>query len=280
MVLDATSALAPFLEQLLQRPLSDEETTLLEALSPEGVAKVNVDMGRGVDISKTLEQLRTAHRHLKQRRATLEAQLCSKGRSVVGLLSRPPTTDELALLVETPVEEVLKKLQDRFAAGESLEDVMEELAQEHKYQALGRDARFCSTVMRRKVSLHALAPTECMPGVFIPGQSNVSSVNCLRVTRSRTFVCLSAGAVWFHELPQLRRTASAALPSIPWESAGTAQTPHPPHVPKPSQNRPCRSASLPQLQVSFPQPPLTPPRRLPAASSIPPLPSIHPSSTR
>ena len=67
-------------------------------------------------MSKTLAQLKEAHQYLMRRRSSLKTRLCPEARAVVGKLPRRPTTDELALLVESPTEEVLEELRSRTEA--------------------------------------------------------------------------------------------------------------------------------------------------------------------
>eukprot|EP00906_Rhabdomonas_costata_P008813 RCo012514 len=149
------------------------------------------------------------------------------------------TTDELALLVEGTAGEVLEELRARSAAGETLDVVLEELAAEHMFESLRCDARFCSAVMRRRVGLRDLAPTECIPGLFVPGQS---SQNCIRRSSTRAFVCRSGAAAWFEEKLMLQ-----ALPPRLF------LVPRPPPVPKIARSRPS-PLSFPDVQA--------PPRRV------------------
>eukprot|EP00906_Rhabdomonas_costata_P012403 RCo017787 len=297
----SSSSPAQVLSEQLGYPLNEEEARLLSALSAEGVAKVNVDLSRGVGLAKILEQLRKAQIHLKQRRANLEDQLCSRARLVAGILTRPLTTDELALLVDGSVDEILAELQTRATAGEAVEEVLEELAAEHKFESMRRDALFCSNIMKMKVSLHALSPLECIPGIFVPGQN---SQNCVKRSSRGAFVCASGAAVWFDE--KLARQAEASCPAEgaarrsgeavvltptpppqpkcterppygrsvslpPMEEAAVArQTPSPPNRPKSSRGRPySRSVSLPPIETLLsrnspsPSGPSVAPARLP-----------------
>eukprot|EP00906_Rhabdomonas_costata_P020782 RCo030241 len=147
MVSDWSALLASW-EHQLRRSLDTEETRLLHALSAAGVAKVNTDLSRGVDATVTLGQLRVSLLLLGQRRATLEAQLSAKAKAVAEKMPRPLTTDEMALLVEGSLDEVLEELRKRSSPEtEPMEIVLEELAAEHKFESLRRDARLCSAVM-------------------------------------------------------------------------------------------------------------------------------------
>eukprot|EP00906_Rhabdomonas_costata_P015963 RCo022873 len=193
----------PALAHSLRGSLTTDDARLLAILSPEGIAKLNVDLDRGVDVAKTLDQVRAAYLHLKQRRATLKDRLCPRAKTLAELLPRPLTTDELALLVEGAVDEILDEITARSSSGEPLEEVLEELAAEHKHEALRQDARRCSSRMRQRVSLHTLAPTECVPGKYI------NSLNCLKVTRKKPCVCPSAAAAWFREKQALLQERTA-----------------------------------------------------------------------
>ena len=64
-------------------------------------------------MSGILRELGDAFCLLKQRRAALEGQLPPKAKSVAWMLSRPMTTEEMALLVESSVEAVLAELRTR-----------------------------------------------------------------------------------------------------------------------------------------------------------------------
>ena len=89
-----------------------------------------------------------------------------------------------------------------------MEAALEDLSMEHKYETLQKDARFCSGIMKVRVHLHSLAPTEGIPGVFVPGQH---SRNCIKRTPRSAYEVPSGAAVWFNE--KLLLTLDAALPS-------------------------------------------------------------------
>ena len=94
-----------------------------------------------------------------------------------------------------------------------MEGALEELAAEHKYASLRRDARHCSAVMKTKVGLHLLAPTEAIPGLVVPGQGGHLGQNCLKRTVNRAVVCPPGAAVWFEEKKLLSAQAKPALVS-------------------------------------------------------------------
>eukprot|EP00906_Rhabdomonas_costata_P037241 RCo052361 len=271
MAVDCCAAVAWALKLELRRALSKEEKALLAMLSPEGIAKINVDLDRGIGAGKTLDELWVASAHLKQRRALLETQMSPTAKKVAGqLLRRPLTTDELALLVEGSPEVVLEALQARCStAGESMDDVLEELASEHKYEALRRDALLCSDRLRQDVNIRALAPIESVPGKYVSG------LNCLRLSRGSAVVCPSAAAAWFQEKQPAVRSEDGG-DSSPGRRAldGSATSPREsdsasPRVPRPpsdgalSSGRYVRSVSFPQVQRGpAPHPP-------PGSSSLP-----------
>ena len=80
--------------------------------------------------------------------------------------------------------------------GEAVEDVLEELSAEHKFEALRRDARVVACATQAKVFPRGLAPTEGVAGHFVPG---LSRLNCVRPSKKGTWVCPSGASVWFEE---------------------------------------------------------------------------------
>eukprot|EP00906_Rhabdomonas_costata_P011912 RCo016950 len=152
-------ALFATVSDALGRELHTFEENLLQALSPQGVAKVNADIAKGVPLEQTLSQLRVAFRASKHRQALAKSSVPKALLPVVQEMSRSPTLDELVLLAGVPASTLLRQLEVRKKKGECLEEVLEELALEHRHTLMQEDIRRLATEKGRPAYLSPLGPT-------------------------------------------------------------------------------------------------------------------------
>eukprot|EP00906_Rhabdomonas_costata_P014994 RCo021513 len=150
-------------EQALDRELFPEELTVLTALSPQGVAKVNSDLSRGSDLQMTLEELMSAYCDLQQRRNLAARQVPLDRKAIARRISRPLTADELVLLSEVPPLVLTGQIGLQLQKGELLEDILEEMAHDHRLKQLAVDAQMLSLSQPLTVAVSRLAPTVRRP---------------------------------------------------------------------------------------------------------------------
>eukprot|EP00906_Rhabdomonas_costata_P001214 RCo001897 len=210
-------ALSDWVFGALGRELSTGEREMLLALSPQGVAKINADIAKGVSLERTLSQLEEVFRVVKHRQALTKSMVPKTLLPVVGRMGRPPTTDELVLLVGTPATVLLRQLDSRTKKGEVLEDVMEELAEENRLELMRRDALCLADGKGVRARLNFLSPTGLHPSCSFG--LTVSLVEAGSQKRPR--VGPSPHVSWFSDPVQgtlvgcaaLSSPASIALPS-------------------------------------------------------------------
>eukprot|EP00906_Rhabdomonas_costata_P012682 RCo018254 len=125
----------------LGRNLSTEEVQLLQILSPQGVAKVNADLAQGINLEMTLAQLKLVHQAADKRKALAEGLLPQTMLSVVGQMTRSLTADEMILFAGVPSATLQHRIVCRTKGGEALDDVVQELAEEHGQAVLRGEAQ-------------------------------------------------------------------------------------------------------------------------------------------
>eukprot|EP00906_Rhabdomonas_costata_P018575 RCo027111 len=159
-------ALAEIFAGALRRGLTAEEVELLQLLSPQGVAKVNADLAQGVNLELTLVQLRVVCQAAKKSHAVVEARVPPAMRAVVRQMRRSLTADELTLFAGVPPALLQYMITCRTEEGEALDDIVQELAEEHRQKQLHCDAKRVGTEKGRVVLLTQLCPTQL--NVFDP----------------------------------------------------------------------------------------------------------------
>eukprot|EP00906_Rhabdomonas_costata_P032895 RCo046329 len=206
-------------EITLGRDLFPEEVALLEALSPQGVAKVNTDISRGADLLRTLAELQTAHRDMQQWRcqAAVQVPFNAEVHSLVHRMTRPLTADELVLLSRIPPLVLVRRVEEQLRQGEDLEDILEEMAYENLQQQLTFHAHKLSLSQPLAVAVSRLAPTVRSPSADPLGSSSVS------VLASKVMVGMNPITVWFDDLPK-RLGGMVPLPSPSELTPGSPNT--------------------------------------------------------
>eukprot|EP00906_Rhabdomonas_costata_P021175 RCo030770 len=127
--------------EVLGRELDAQESELLQVLSPQGVAKVNADIAKGIDLEETLAQLSAAFQAAQLRKAEVESCVPGTVHSLVAQMGRPLTTEEMVLFVDVPSDVLANKIHSKWNVGELFEDVVEELADAHRVHQMQRDAK-------------------------------------------------------------------------------------------------------------------------------------------
>eukprot|EP00906_Rhabdomonas_costata_P012589 RCo018132 len=154
-------ALADAFSEILERDLSANEREMLQLLSPQGMAKVNEDLSQGVDPEQTLSQLLVVFRATKHRQALARCLLPMALAPMLAKMSRPPTVDELAFLAGACSATLLERqITLRTKKGELVEDVLEELAEQHRQKHLDDEALLLSEEKGMPVTVSPLSPTK------------------------------------------------------------------------------------------------------------------------
>eukprot|EP00906_Rhabdomonas_costata_P017224 RCo024834 len=137
------------------RPLTSEEEQVLQSLSASGMAKLNLDFSRGVDLTLTLSELQNAFRRLKERRAAAAGLLSPYAKSFLDQLPRPWPTEVMVLLAEVPLYLLVPRIHERLGKGEQLADILEELATEHLREHLHTSSLRLASVQHLPMSFRA-----------------------------------------------------------------------------------------------------------------------------
>eukprot|EP00906_Rhabdomonas_costata_P013932 RCo019961 len=156
-------ALLDTISETLGRELHASEKDLLMRLSPQGIAKVNADIAKGASLDLTLFQLKVVSRATKNREALAQSMVPKALLPVMNAMSRPPTTDELVLLAGVPSATLLRQLEVRTKKGEVVEDILEELAEEHRLEVMRNDAQQLVEEKGRSACITYLSPTGVHP---------------------------------------------------------------------------------------------------------------------
>jgi hypothetical protein len=180
----------------LGRHLDSNEEEVVQHISPQGIAKINRDAIKGISLEQTMADITTAFGYMKQRRQEVEGSLPQTAQDVLSLMRRPPSTDEMAMLVDIPTPLVLAKIhqQMQLQKGDAFEDVVEELASNYRHHQLVNNAKILSNLRGLPISLIKLAPT--MP----PTSANLTAANMAKFKADRIYMGPSPIAVWFDEL--------------------------------------------------------------------------------
>eukprot|EP00906_Rhabdomonas_costata_P022042 RCo031908 len=184
---------------VLPREACEELRELLRVLSPQGMAKVNTDISKGVSPEETVAQLKAAHEAAAELKALMVSFLPVKAQScLLGQMRRPPTVDELELLAGAPLQEVENQVALRTKEGESLEEVIEDLAEAHRLSVLRAMGTKLAFQSGKAVVTTPLGPTQLQQS-----PRGLGPTVSVRELRKRRRLLLGPGAVasWFCELP-------------------------------------------------------------------------------
>eukprot|EP00906_Rhabdomonas_costata_P021487 RCo031199 len=134
-------AIAQTFSMALGRELSVEEADLTQQLSPHGVAKINADIAQGANLEQTLAELKVVLQASQKRKALAQSFLPEEMLPVVRHMKRPLTAEEMVLITGTSAAVLHHEIALRTKKGEALEDVVQELAEEHRQRLLQASAR-------------------------------------------------------------------------------------------------------------------------------------------
>eukprot|EP00906_Rhabdomonas_costata_P024091 RCo034673 len=134
-------AIAQTLAIALGRELSIDEADLLRQLSPQGVAKINAELAQGNSLEQTLVELKVVLQASQKRKALAQSFLPEEMLSVARQMRRPLTAEEMVLFTGTSVAVLQHDIGLRSKKGETLEDVVQELAEEHRQRLLQGSAQ-------------------------------------------------------------------------------------------------------------------------------------------
>eukprot|EP00906_Rhabdomonas_costata_P014167 RCo020378 len=178
----------------LPREVTEEELHMLQLLTPQGMAKVNADLARGVDMETTLHELQAVLRDVESRREETQRALPEEAQALLRSMDRPPTGAELTMLKEVPPTQMLLRINLRLQAGECFTDAVESLAAVYLDCRLAGSAQRLSSVEHRPVTLSRLCPTA------VPTTGNPVSPTMVKPSANGMRVGLSPVATWFDEL--------------------------------------------------------------------------------
>eukprot|EP00906_Rhabdomonas_costata_P020997 RCo030531 len=191
--------LSVLVSHALHRPLRPEEVEVLRCLSAGGMAKLNTDLCRGVNLRHTMAQLQGALRHVKARRESAAERLSEPARALLGRLSSAWPTEVMEMVAETSLEDLTNELDQRTAQGERLADVLEELAMEHLQAKLNAEAQLLADTHGVSVTLSRLCPTQAV------AEGNLRSPVFSTTADAKGSAGLSPVALWFNYPPSLER---------------------------------------------------------------------------
>jgi hypothetical protein len=177
----------------LGRELDSEEKELFQYMSPQGMAKMNSDVCKGVNLEHTLAEMRIVFQSMKRRRQQIESTLPETAQGIISRMKRPPSTDEMVLLGDVPPSTLLGKINDQLQAGEEMDDIVEDLAVAHRQKQLLFDAQRLANAQGLAVSISRLAPTTR------PLMGNVMASNTASFRSNKIRVGLSPIVLWFDE---------------------------------------------------------------------------------
>eukprot|EP00906_Rhabdomonas_costata_P012557 RCo018086 len=217
------------LSEALGRELLTCEVNLLQALSPQGVAKINSDIAKGVSLELTLAELKVVFRAVKHRQALAKSLVPKVLLPVVERMGRSPTLDELVLLAGAPAPSLLSKIDSRTKKGEALEHVLEELSMEYRLELMHSDAQRLTEERGRRACTSYLSPTGLHPTHSIG--LTMSIVGDGGEPRKRLRVGPSPHVSWFSEPVQGVMTgctpARLSSPSSPSARSALKKGPSP-----------------------------------------------------
>eukprot|EP00906_Rhabdomonas_costata_P008307 RCo011823 len=198
----------------LGRSLRSEEVHLLRCLSASGIAKINADLARGVDLEATLSELQGVFQLVQARRGSALGRLSQTAEGLLGQLNGPCPTEVVVLAAEAPLLELLRRVSHDIVEGEELEDILDELALEHLDRKLQADSQLLADAHTLPVSICRLSPTQAAV------QGNVASPTAAQVGRAAVLIGLSPVVMWFECPPSepsvdLPRQPAASQPRQP-----------------------------------------------------------------
>eukprot|EP00906_Rhabdomonas_costata_P017270 RCo024908 len=142
------------------RELAAEEAELLLLLSPQGMAKVNTDLARGVNLEQTLAELKVVLLAAQKRKALIEGLVPKAMLPALMQMRRPLTTEEMVLFAGTSAAFLEQEISCRTKEGEALEDVVHDLAQDHRQMLLQGSAQRLAYEQSKPVFLTPLSATQ------------------------------------------------------------------------------------------------------------------------
>eukprot|EP00906_Rhabdomonas_costata_P018616 RCo027167 len=230
-----TDAIVEAVTEAVRRELTAQEKALLGALSPQGVAKLNADLIKGVDLEGTMAELAEIYEATLQRREHVKSTLPSGARFILERMSRSPSTDEMLLLKDLPPSSVMDKLSKHLqqSRGESLDDALEDLAVTHLNDQVMFDAQRLANSRGVPVSISRLAPTAiCPPCGAEAERKQQQSAGVAPGVAERTTISFKANSValglspivaWFESAPKVlspfEKVAAAAVAALSPDSA-------------------------------------------------------------
>lgn len=200
---------------VLGRDLDTDEKELFQFMSPQGMAKINSDICKGVNLEQTLAEMRIVFECMKRRRQQIEDTLPDSALNVIGRMKRPPSTEEMVLLGDISPSVLLGKINDQLQSGEELEDIIEDLAVAHRQKQLLFDAQRLANAQGLAVSISRLAPTTR------PLSGDVMSSNTASFRSNKIRVGLSPVVTWFGEQAKNQTSPPSAGPSPVSSPVGT-----------------------------------------------------------
>eukprot|EP00906_Rhabdomonas_costata_P002793 RCo004341 len=150
-----STAVKHFFREHLRRGLTWDEERLLTQLSPQGMAKVNTDLSRGVPASDTLRSLTAAFRLFERFQKRALAALSPEATALRERLARPLTAAELCLLTKWPG----RRLSESTAQYLEMEDLFEEMAHDLFVQQVEQESSGLTNILGRPMIVTLLAPT-------------------------------------------------------------------------------------------------------------------------
>eukprot|EP00906_Rhabdomonas_costata_P011969 RCo017048 len=153
-------ALSEIFTVSIGRDLSVEEVELVQRLSPQGVAKVNSDVAQGANLEQTLAELKVVLQATQKRKALAEGLIPGALLPIVREMGRPLTAEEMVLFTGTSVAALHSQIIRQAMEGEGLEDIVEELAHQHRQRLLQGSARRLADEEGKVVKITPLSPTQ------------------------------------------------------------------------------------------------------------------------
>eukprot|EP00906_Rhabdomonas_costata_P011972 RCo017054 len=153
-------ALSEIFTVSIGRDLSVEEVELVQRLSPQGVAKVNSDVAQGANLEQTLAELKVVLQATQKRKALAEGLIPKAMLPIVRKMRRPLTAEEMVLFTGISPGALQFEIASREKEGEDLEDIVEELAHQHRQRLLQGSARRLADEEGKVVKITPLSPTQ------------------------------------------------------------------------------------------------------------------------
>eukprot|EP00668_Euglena_longa_P044278 GGOE01058885.1.p1 GENE.GGOE01058885.1~~GGOE01058885.1.p1 ORF type:complete len:351 (-),score=98.54 GGOE01058885.1:1251-2180(-) len=168
------------------------------------MAKINRDQLNDVPIENTMEDLKVAYLNMRTRRKMLESHpLPLPARKILTKLERVPSLKELEMLQEEKWVEVIMLREQR---GESLPDIVEDVANQDTDEKIRKKAFTTSNSMGCRVQLLSLSPT-VRPSSHALAETTVKS-------EERNILAVGPSPVlsWFKDQPEGPEPEFFAMP--------------------------------------------------------------------